>query len=503
MRTWILARRHRRWGVFTTALLLSVWVAIAAGFLRPSDLRQGWAALGLSRRAAGDGVFEVKPYLQPGDAAPGRLSLLWQTLDDVRSNAAWGVELRPEGSDAWTPMGPPTSRRLALAGLPAYRLFRAGLTGLSPNKTFEYRVTRGGRPVFLAPVKGRPGVDDPQRFVVFGDGGAGTYEQAAVAERVYSARPDYVVITGDIVYVRGRVSEYLDLYFPVYNADAPSAWSGAPLLRSTPIFAAPGNHDMVDRNFDRFPDALAYFYYCDPPANGPEPTPDGRGTPVLQGANDRRKAFLDAAGPAYPRAASYTFDQGGAHWVVLDSNPHADWNDPALARWLEADLNSPAARDAAWRFVAMHHPMFNSSHAHGDDQRMRVIAPILERGKVDVVFAGHVHNYQRTRPLRFAPTPGLGDEPGSLVAGEFTYDRTFDGVTHTTPSSPLYIVTGAGGARLYDVRQGRDRASWQPFTVAFVSDVHSFTIVDMTRAVLQIRQVSDAGQTLDQLKITR
>ena len=73
--------------------------------------------------------------------------------------------------------------------------------------------------------------------------------------------------------------------------------------------------------------------------------------------------------------ANYSFDYGDAHWTVLDSNFHADWTDPALVAWLVNDLN--AARDAAWRFVAFHHPGFNSSRAHFDDQRMRVLAPAL------------------------------------------------------------------------------------------------------------------------------
>ena len=44
---------------------------------------------------------------------------------------------------------------------------------------------------------------------------------------------------------------------------------GAPLLRSVPFIAAPGNHDTDLNNFQRYPDALAYFLYWDQPLNGP------------------------------------------------------------------------------------------------------------------------------------------------------------------------------------------------------------------------------------------
>ncbi|MCZ2147715.1 MAG: metallophosphoesterase [Bryobacterales bacterium] len=111
--------------------------------------------------------------------------------------------------------------------------------------------------------------------------------------------------------------------------------------------------------------------------------------------------FLDSAGKQFPRMASYSFDYGNSHWTVLDSNKYAEWTSPALRNWLEKDLAS--AQSAKWRFVIFHHPGFNSSKAHFKDQWMRLLAPIFEQGKVDIVFAGHVHNYQRSHPLRLIP----------------------------------------------------------------------------------------------------
>ena len=49
---------------------------------------------------------------------------------------------------------------------------------------------------------------------------------------------------------------------------APSADVGAPLLRSVLFIAAPGNHDIADRDLDKNPDGLAYFYYWTQPLNG-------------------------------------------------------------------------------------------------------------------------------------------------------------------------------------------------------------------------------------------
>lgn len=102
--------------------------------------------------------------------------------------------------------------------------------------------------------------DPPQRFVVFGDGGSGTPVEKAVAYRTYLQKPDYVLITGDIVYSRGRASEYDASFWPIYNAETASRASGSPLLRSTLYVAAAGNHDIAARDLGRYPDGLAYFF---------------------------------------------------------------------------------------------------------------------------------------------------------------------------------------------------------------------------------------------------
>ena len=116
---------------------------------------------------------------------------------------------------------------------------------------------RGGVPVFEARARTPRTEAQPHRFVVFGDGGADTWEQRAVAYQTYQARPDFVMITGDLVYFKGSFAEYLRKFFPIYNSDQAAPGTGAPLLRSTLFLATPGNHDLIERDLDAFPDALA------------------------------------------------------------------------------------------------------------------------------------------------------------------------------------------------------------------------------------------------------
>ena len=116
-------------------------------------------------------------------------------------------------------------QRIAVGEVPPHRVYRATLSGLRPGAAVEYRVRKSGAPVFTAQAQARKGNDQPHRFVVFGDCGANTAGQKAVAYQTYRAQPDFVMIAGDIVYNRGRVSEYREKYWPIYNAEAAApAW---------------------------------------------------------------------------------------------------------------------------------------------------------------------------------------------------------------------------------------------------------------------------------------
>ena len=107
---------------------------------------------------------------------------------------------------------------------------------------------------------------------------------------------------------------------------------------------------------------------------------------------------------------------------------------------------------------------------------------LFEKSGVDIVFCGHIHNYQRTYPLRFVASQSANGKAVSSdghVAGRWTLDTAYDGVTRTRPDGIIYIVSGAGGARLYGREQHDDAASWQAFTARFISNTHSLTVVDV------------------------
>jgi Phosphodiesterase/alkaline phosphatase D len=470
--------------------------------------------------------FLEKPYLQLGDSpklsSPESLLLLWHTDN---TPAEWTVEVRTSKDSTWraadrvwsqtvaAPAGQPViagknGAKSDMPGSPAiapHLVYRARLTGLLPGQEFRYRVLKSGKAVFEATARARKSAKQPHRFVLFGDCGQGTPAENAVAYQAYLAKPDFIFIPGDIVYTAGRISEYRTRFFPSYNADEASAGAGAPLLRSIPFIAAPGNHDTALFNYERFPDALAYFLYWDQPLNGPVSEPGAvNAGHVLTGNADVRSLFLEGAKPRYPRMANFSFDFGNAHWTVLDANSYMDWSNPSLRDWLAKDLK--AAHSAAWRFVAFHQPGFNSSKQHFSEQGMRMLSPLFEAGKVDIVFAGHVHNYQRSFPLTFAPAPqpdGNPKGPRGEVAGNWKLDKTFVDGAASKPRGVIYIVSGAGGAGLYNPEQQTDPSSWQPFTDKFLSREHSLSVVDIDGKTLRLRQISETGKEIDAFRIAK
>jgi len=483
------------------ALLL---MALGSVLVRHGDVV---ASSGTLRRGEkdSDGAFVVKPYLQLGDApqagVSGDLVLLWHADD---AEADWEVEYQPGPDRSWRHARAPTMRRVTVPTIAPHRVYRAALKDLVAGATFAYRVRKGGEVVFSAEGRAPKGVNQPYRFVAFGDCGAGTPEQKAIAYQTYLARPDFVMITGDIVYSRGQISEYRAKFWPFYNSEQSSPLMGAPLLRSTLFVAAPGNHDIATRDLEKYPDGLAYFLYWDQPHNGPLGTEGSVLVPALKGSLANREAFLAAAGAAYPRMANFSFDYGNAHWTILDSNEYVDWTNRELRAWVERDL--AAARDATWRFVAFHHPGFNSSKAHFDAQQMRLLADVFEAGRVNLVFSGHVHNYQRTFPLRFTATKGSDGKlvrDGDKVPGRWVLDTVFDGRANTRPQGVIYLITGAGGNRLYNPEQQDDPFSQQSFTTKFISKVHSFTVADVNGPNLTVRQIAIDGAELDRFVVTK
>jgi acid phosphatase type 7 len=433
---------------------------------------------------SGQSPLLVKPYLQLGDnpADASRMTVVFHAAAPGKFTVTG-----PKGKAI-----PAVEQKIAATSVAEHFVYSAELTGIKPGAEFPYTVSHDGKVIFQAKGLARKSAGQPSRTVIFGDSGQDNTPQREVAWQTAQAKPDMVFIVGDIVYSRGLVSEYRQKLYPVYNADTDSP-NGVGLMRSRLFTGVPGNHDTVTTDTTKYPDAQAYFLYWKQPRNGP--ALGGKHQPLLQG--DHAAAFKTSAGSAFPNAANYSFDYGNAHWTMLDGNDYVDWQDPALQKWVADDLAK--AGKATWRFIGFHQPGFNSSKAHFSQQQLRWLAPIFEKGGVDIVFSGHVHNYQRSYPLTFAPS-GPGAKKGE-VDGAWKLDQAY--AEKGRPKGVIYIVTGAGGAGLYNPEQDQNRATWQPFTKLFVSRTHSFSILDLNGKNLLFRQLDGKGQELDRFEIAK
>ena len=156
---------------------------------------------------------------------------------------------------------------------------------------------------------------------------------------------------------------------------------------------------------------------------------------------------------------------------------------------------------------------------------VQVQTPLLDamvaRGDLNYIITAPTDKDQMVGPLKSAVDHGikvitvdtfLGDGdyvngpvkfPMRQVGGEWQLDKSYDGDKNTHPKGIIYLVTGAGGAGLYDPGQTDDPASWLEFTTKFKSNVHSLTLAEIDGRTAKFRQVSESGEILDSFMITK
>nr|XP_043613517.1 probable purple acid phosphatase 20 [Erigeron canadensis] len=94
----------------------------------------------------------------------------------------------------------------------------------------------------------------------------------------------------------------------------------------------------------------------------------------------------------------YSFEVVGVHVIMLGS--YTDFGpDSSQYKWLESDLKKVDRKRTPWLFVLVHAPWYNSNTAHQGEKEstdMRdSMETLLYNARVDIVFAGHVHAYER------------------------------------------------------------------------------------------------------------
>lgn len=470
----------------------------------------------------------ILPYLQPGDESRLRSEdlkvLRWHT--DLNPGL-FQVQFGQKGDVQRT--AKPERSRFQWPGFDGFQ-YTAYLEDLPLNAFIHYRVVREVRAGTNGLETIREGVfatrrtpDRAVRFFVAGDLADGKAPSREVADQIARVKPEFGVLTGDMVYSSGTLSEFQKHFWPVYNQPVQQGPEhGAPLMKSVVFYPVVGNHDVRGYNFDLYSDGMAAFLFFDVPRNGPRYLPGHflaadaaswkvdveksgvRGFPPIQGTPDQVIRFRELAGAMFPGLCNYSFDNGPIHALCLDMSGYVNVDDPTLNEWIRADLLSSRA---PWKLVFFHQPGFNQSHSHWAEQRARRLSPLFESCGVAMVFSGHVHNYQRSHPLKFSPELL---RTNSEVRGTFTLDTRFDGRRRTTADGVIYVVSGGAGASLYDKdfsgRPGRwKRGDGEPqnYMARFVSDRHTFSLIDASPDTLVLRQIDSKGAEVDHLVLTK
>ncbi|KAK4281639.1 hypothetical protein QN277_013107 [Acacia crassicarpa] len=94
----------------------------------------------------------------------------------------------------------------------------------------------------------------------------------------------------------------------------------------------------------------------------------------------------------------YSFEVAGVHVIMLGSYTGFH-SDSAQYKWLAGDLQKVDRNKTPWLLVLLHAPWYNSNTAHQNEPEsydMKAsMEDLLYQARVDVVFAGHVHAYER------------------------------------------------------------------------------------------------------------
>ncbi len=80
-------------------------------------------------------------------------------------------------------------------------------------------------------------------------------------------------------------------------------------------------------------------------------------------------------------------------FLGLDSNQAGN---PAQLAWLAAALDD---NRTGWKIAALHHPPYSAGRHRSSIEVRQAFAPLFERFGVQLVLAGHDHDYQRSKPL--------------------------------------------------------------------------------------------------------
>ncbi|KAF8716745.1 hypothetical protein HU200_025830 [Digitaria exilis] len=302
---------------------------------------------------------------------------------------------------------------------PGY-IHSAVMTGLQPSQSYSYRYgsdSVGWTDTYKLRTPPAAGSDETS-FVIYGDMGKAPLDTSvehfiqpgsisvakAVAIEIETGKIDSIFHIGDISYATGFLVEW-DFFLQLIK----------PLASQVPYMTAIGNHER-----DYAESGSVYV------------TPDSGGECGVAYESYFRMPAVTKDNPWY------SIEQGSVHFTVM-STEH-DWSEKSEQyKWMNQDLSSVNRSRTPWVVFIGHRPMY-SSHIgiNVDPIFVTSVEPLLLKYQVDLVFFGHVHNYERTCAVYQGNCNGM---PTKDANGIDVYDNS----NYTTP---IHAIVGAGGFSL-------------------------------------------------------
>ncbi|OMO75885.1 hypothetical protein COLO4_25840 [Corchorus olitorius] len=303
---------------------------------------------------------------------------------------------------------------------PGY-IHTAVMTGLQPSSTFYYQygsdqVGWSDKIEFRTPPAGG---SDEVKFLVYGDMGKAPLDASAehyiqpgslsvvqgMIEELKNKSVDSIFHIGDISYATGFLVEW-EFFLHLIT----------PLASKVSYMTAIGNHERD------YPGSRSF--YPGPDSGGECGVPYETYFPMPTEAKDK---------------PWYSMEQGSVHFTVF-STEH-DWTrNSEQYNWMKKDMASVDRSKTPWLIFMGHRPMYTSCIGLGntDDKFRKEVEPFLLDNKVDLVFFGHVHNYERTCSVYNSKCLAM---PSKDENGTDTYDNS-------NYKAPVHAVVGMAGFSL-------------------------------------------------------
>ncbi len=223
-------------------------------------------------------------------------------------------------------------------------------------------------------------------------------------------RPSFLYHLGDIVYHYGEAEQYSDQFLTPFE-DYPA-----------PIFAIAGNHDSdVNPESEAHYDSLEAFYttFCNA-----SPKTIYFGQDVIRKSQVQPHVYWTMEAPLASIIGLYT------------NVPKYGCIKKEQRTWFIEELRNAAKLSAEKAIiVCLHHAPYSADHNHGSSLNMIEFlnSAFEEAGvKPDIVFSGHVHNYQR-----FSKRYDDGKTVPFIVAGAGGFEELH---SLADPSDPAYFA---------------------------------------------------------------